>query len=108
MRYEIKDSAGNIRYKRPNEIWPLSMSWANDLESGDAVTSHVVTATDGSGADVTGTILSNISLAGTISSAHLRGGRHGGTYLITFLATTGAGLKYQHEVILHVANEDPE
>src|SRR5687767_9600411 len=92
------------RKKRPSEKFPISVDFTNDINAvgGDAAASHVVTAKDDAGADVSATILTGATLTGNVSKVTLQVGNTGRTYYVFFKVTTNAGHIYEHSVTVPV------
>ena len=86
---------GQTDIVQPGEIIPISWDFANELSSGEAVVSRVVTAVNEAGTDVTATIIQSSGImdgAATNSMVYfivqsLTGDQ---TYKVTIMATVNA------------------
>jgi hypothetical protein len=89
------------RRKRPSERFPIGVDLTNELEVGDTLVTHTITAWDGV-TDVTLTLLEAPTLGPAISSATLKNGVDGKTYRVNFVVNTAAGNEYEHDILISV------
>jgi hypothetical protein len=104
-------------YKQPNELFPISIDFADDLESTEEVSSASIIAYDVDDTDVSSTILSGSS---SISDGEnqdetthtnskvtqkVQAGTSRAKYKITFRATTSNGNVYEADVKWLVVRE---
>lgn len=91
------------RKKRPGEKFPVGLDFTADMNATDSLASVAVTATDPSGADVTGQITEASFVSGNIAIVTLKNGLDGLTYRLRFVVTTAAGYNYEHDLLVLVS-----
>lgn len=90
--------------KQPNETFPVDVSFANRLASGESVASKAVSArVADTGADATADVITSSSLDSPTVTVIVKGGTDGVNYIITVRATTDAAVPAVHEADLYMA-----
>ena len=93
--------------KQPGELFPLTVDYTPELATGETVSSAVVTSRNAAtGADSSATILSGaVTVASPKVTQKVTAGTSGDRHIITMLATTSTGNKYEGEIELHIREE---
>jgi hypothetical protein len=93
------------RGKRPDEKFDIEVDFADDMESGDAISSSSVEAFDQSdpSTDLTATLTENLATVGAIVSVRFKAGTAGKTYVLRYEITTTGGDVFEHDVIVAVS-----
>jgi hypothetical protein len=104
-------------YKQPNELFPISMDFADDLASTETVSSASIIVYDVDGADVSSTILSGSESIGdgedqdgtthtnSKVTQKVQSGTDRAKYKVTFRATTSDSNVYEGDVKWLVVRE---
>lgn len=90
------------RNKRPSEKVKIGIDFTSDLNPGDSVVSHSVTAFDQSGADATTAFTETPLLFQNVSTVIIKGGTEGAKYRVFFQGTTAEGEILQHSIAVLV------
>ena len=88
--------------KQPSEEFTIALDFSGDLDTGETLSSAVVTATDSAGTDVTATIVVSDAVSGDTWAVRVQAGTAGSDYKITVVVTTSTGQVYEHEVMMRV------
>jgi len=90
--------------KQPNEKFPIAISFASRLATGETVASIAVSARlVSTGADATATVVASSSLSTPTATVIVQAGSDGVDYVITVRATTDAATPAVHEADIYMA-----
>ena len=92
----------NIFEKQPSEIIPISMDFANLLDTGETITTLDVTITDSEDTDLTSTLLVGSAIVGSIAKVTVQSGTDGERYKITIQIVTSNSALYEEDVFMKV------
>ncbi len=95
------------RIKRPDEEFPITFDFVDDLDTGDSLLpigdpGSSVTAIDNTGADVSDSFLEGATVAGTAIEVQVQGGTDGRNYDVIFEAKTNYGHVFERIVRIRV------
>lgn len=88
--------------KQPSEAFAHEVSFVGDLETGESISSAVVTSVDQTGADSTATVIAGYAVTATTVKVELQNGTDGEQHTGTIVATTDLGHVIEHDFIMNV------
>lgn len=94
----------NFVRKQPNEEFPVSIDFGGELALGEFISSAAVTVRNAAtGADSGAAIKEGPeSIAGPVVTQGIRGGANGERHILTMLATTSLGNKWEDEISITI------
>lgn len=94
--------------KQPAEEYVIGVEFLGRLPTGTSLSFGTVSATDLSGADVTGTILTSptATISGTQARAKAKAGVHGQDYRIRFVLTLNNSDILEEDLTMEVRNKE--
>ena len=88
--------------KQPAELFPVSIDFSRELDSSETLSSAAITVRNAAtAADISAAILSGSAAVATpVITQKITGGTSQDVYILTMLATTSSGNKYEGEITI--------